>query len=146
MKTVTISMSCPPSKNKDCRNWRAEIGRKAKYMQKEDWALIFEMQKWPKDLLAILPAKYAKWQGHVQVKGLRDWDNLVWLFKWPIDILVHREIIIDDNPKVLVPKGWPTQEVVPRITSNAKLFITLDLYEPTDNEIKDLEERHETQS
>lgn len=134
MKQVSITMGCPPSKNQDVRNWRIEVGRKAKYMQKEDWELIFAMKKWDPAILAILPAKYATWQGHVQVKGLRDWDNLVWLFKWPIDILVHRGIIVDDGPKVLVPKGWPTQEVVPRVTSNAKLSITLDLYEEADKE------------
>lgn len=132
MKTVTITMGCPLSRNLNKKGWKAEMAYKGKYMQKEDWALIFEMQKWPADVLAILPVKYCKWQGHVQVKRLRDWDNLVWLFKYPIDILVHRGIIVDDSPGVLVPKGWPTQEVVPRVTSNAKLQMVLDLYEETD--------------
>lgn len=59
-----------------------------------------------------LPIRVAEFDAWVDVHQTYDWDNLCALFKWPMDWLVERGILLSDDWNHLRPRHFPKQRII----------------------------------
>lgn len=64
------------------------------------------------------------WKMHVEMRNLADYDNLVAMAKYPLDVLKKMRIITDDNPRVAVLGAVPTQEIIRK--GDRKLYLEVE--------------------
>jgi hypothetical protein len=70
---------------------------------------------------------FVRYNVHLETGRAMDFDNLVARTKWPIDFLVERGFLVNDDPKHFWPYQLPTQEIIYK--KNIQRFIYFSFWE-----------------
>lgn len=95
-RVVTLELPLPPNRsNARWAHWSKEHKARNAYFRH---AIALERQ-----LRGRRPATFqrARIAAVVRTAELMDWDNLVARLKWPVDLLKHQGLIVDDKPGLL---------------------------------------------
>lgn len=100
---MKLTLPLPPNRANARWHWRTENRQKQSYHLHCIGADVGKRPPQPYPKARITATLY--------VWSLMDQDNLMARLKWPLDWLVERQIITDDNAKHLEWSGLPTQVV-----------------------------------
>ena len=125
-----LEFPAPPNMSQHVAHYWKRHSEKKKYERIAHGYLLSQWRKMPQEARQFPWPKF-QWILHAEVWSLMDFDNLLTLAKWPLDVLKKGGIITDDSPKFAALGGIPTQEV--KRSKERKVYLDIQFKDEEDN-------------